>query len=272
MVKSTVCRYEHFHENWYTTWADRLDLEKAGQDLTRPDRQIGRKAWEWCAIAAALEERGFLQSGRDGIGFAVGREVLPSAFAACGVNVLATDLATDEAGWTEAQHAKKAEDLFYPKLVDQQTFADKVQFRGADMRDISDFDDECCDFVWSSCSFEHLGGLDAGLDFVKSGMRLIKPGGIAIHTTEFNVSSNTDTVETGGSVIYRKCDIQKLDYELRLMNCAIEDLDFNPGSHRHDIEYDYPPYFTHSRKHVKLLLSSYVSTSIILIIHKWHSI
>jgi hypothetical protein len=63
------------------------------------------------------------------------------------------------------------------------------------------------DFLWSSCALEHLGSLDAGLDFVVNAMDLLKPGGTAIHTTEFNLSSDDETLTSGPCVIYRRRDI-----------------------------------------------------------------
>jgi Methyltransferase domain len=121
------------------------------------------------------------------------------------------------------------------------------------------------DFIWSSCAFEHLGTLQTGLDFVVEAMSLLKPGGIAVHTTEFNVSSNDATVAEGWAVIYRRSDIERLDGQLRLVCCALEPVDFEAGRHRHDLQYDYPPYFQNGRKHIKLLLEGYVSTSVLLI-------
>jgi len=269
MLTSMVCRYEHFHEEWYVRWAERMQLEPAGQDLHHPERNISRKAWEWCAIAEALRERDMLHDGRAGLGFAVGRELLPSIFASFGANILGTDLGTDEAGWTSTnEHARSAEHLHHPNLVDRPTFERHVRFQFADMNDLDGFADEGFDFIWSSCSFEHLGSLEAGFRFVTEAMRLVKAGGVAVHTTEFNVSSNTETLDSGGSVIYRKQDIEHLDYLFRGKNSALEQVDYFAGTHRHDIDYDFPPYFTHGRKHVKLLLSSFISTSILLIIRK----
>ena len=273
MLTSMICQYEHFHADWYLQWAERMQLEPVGQDLDRPDRNISRKAWEWCAIAAALDERGMLRHGRTGLGFAVGKEPLPSAFAALGVKVLGTDLGTDEAGWTSTnEHARTAEHLYHPSLVDRATFADNVRFQVADMDDLGGFPNDSFDFVWSSCSFEHLGNLAAGLRFVTNAMRVVKAGGVAVHTTEFNVASNTVTLESGGSVIYRKRDIEELEYTLRRNRSALERVDYFAGAHPHDIDYDYPPYFTHGLKHVKLLLAPHIATSILLIIRKGNGI
>jgi hypothetical protein len=269
VLSSMVCRYEHFLTDWYLRWANILQLEPAGQDPLSVDRVIFRKAWEWCAIAQALQERQMLEIGRTGLGFAVGKEGLPSAFAARGVKVLGTDLGSDDAGWgLTNQHARSAEHLYHPALVDARSFEQNVRFQTADMRSLDEFSSQSFDFIWSSCSFEHLGSLQAGLAFVTDAMRIVRTGGVAVHTTEFNVASNTETLESGPSVIYRKQDIEELEYMLRRKNSALEPVDFFAGIHQYDIDYDYPPYFTPARKHVKLVLGSHVSTSILLIIHK----
>ncbi len=210
-----------------------------------------------------------LRSGRSGLGFAVGLEPLASVFASRGVTVLGTDLATDESGWgTTGEHAAAREALWKPELVDRDTFDRNVDFQPADMNNIEDLRSEAYDFVWSSCSFEHLGSLKAGLRFVTDAMRLVKPGGVAVHTTEYNVSSNQETLTSGPNVIYRRRDIEDLDYALRKVSSALEQVDFYAGHHQHDIDYDFPPYFSTDRKHAKLLLGGFISTSLLLIIRK----
>lgn len=117
---------------------------------------------------------------------------------------------------------------------------------------------------------EHLGTLEAGTEFVINSMELVKPGGYAIHTTEFNVSSNSDTINSGVNVLYRQCDLEDLDRKLRAKSCGVSRFDFFAGDDLEDIEFDYPPYFTHGRQHVKLLLDGHVTTSIVLIVRKGH--
>lgn len=150
----------------------------------------------------------------------------------------------------------------------REIFETNVRFQPADMRDISSLAGQSFDFIWSSCSFEHLGSLQAGLRFVMEAMQFIKPGGCAVHTTEYNVSSNRDTLSSGPSVIYRRQDIEALAYGLRTIGCALTPVDFDPGCDRHDLEFDYPPYFCNNRRHIKLLLGPYVSTSMLLVISK----
>ena len=261
MISSMVCRYEHWSTDWYTNWADLFGLP-----FSPTGDQIQRKLWEFCAIGQALEERGMLRPGNSGVCFAAGREFLPSAFAAFGCDILATDLATDQGKW-ETQHAASPDDLFYEHMVTREDFDKHVKFRHVDMRDIRGIEPDRYDFLWSSCSLEHLGSLDAGLNFVTNAMKFLRSGGIAVHTTEFNLSSNDKTITSGSNVVYRRCDIEELDRRLRRMRCGLEPVDFDGGYHPFDLDYVSPPH-TESKPHIKIELGGYISTSILLIIHK----
>ena len=234
-----------------------------------PDNPQGyRKVWEWAAILEALEQRAMLSHGIKGFGFAVGREPLPAIMASRGVEVLATDLAQDSGGWAETgQHAATREALFHEHLVSRKDFNLLVSFEPADMNDLSGMSGGY-DFLWSSCAFEHLGTLEHGLAFVENAMRLLKPGGLAIHTTEFNVSSNLLTSSEGSDCIYRRCDIEELDYRLRRMSGGLEAIDFDPGAHPCDLLYDTPPFYKRGRVHIKLELDGHICTSILLIARK----
>jgi SAM-dependent methyltransferase len=268
---SSVCRYEHFFADWYQRWAPRLKLDRPDLDPNSTVALVQRKAWEWCAIAQAMEERGMLVPGKSGCGFAVGTEPLPSSFAARGVQILATDqpLTASVTPWaTGNQHAASLEALYHPDIIDLETFERNVRFKPVDMRDLDLPWETTYDFIWSSCSLEHLGTLEAGMTYVLKAMELVKPGGVAVHTTEFNLSSNLETVEEGANVIYRRQDLERLDGRLRRLSCGLSQLDLYGGDHQYDIEFDYPPYFTHGRNHVKLLLDGYVATSVIMVIRK----
>lgn len=262
MLDSVTCRQEHFRSDWYKQWVERYSFETI----------LHRKLWEWCAISQALDERGFLTDGKKGLCFAAGQEPLVSMFASRGCQIEATDLAGEmeesEVWKTTGQHSTGLDILHQEKLIDRKTFEERVTFYPADMRDLSGLAKESYDFIWSSCALEHLGSLDLGMTFVSEAMELLKPGGIAVHTTEINVGSLDETVETGGAVIYRKKDIEGLDAKLRRNGMALERLDLFPGSEIHDRQFDYPPYGAHGRAHVKLELDGHVCTSQLLIAYR----
>jgi hypothetical protein len=150
-------------------------------------------------------------------------------------------------------------------ICDKEIFDKRVSYRPVDMNDIpADLVD--FDFNWSSCSFEHLGTLEKGSRFLKNQMKTLKPGGWAVHTTEYNVSSNDETQENNDTVIYRQRDIERVVNELRSEGHFAEELDFSIGGLPEDFMVDTEP---HEQKvHLKLQVDKYVVTSIGLIIRK----
>ena len=265
MLGSVVCRFEHFKTDWYGRWYDALRL------APRPeDPPYHRKMWEYCAVAQTLSERGKLQPGMRALGFAVGVEPLPSLFALHGVDVLATDIVpTSTMGkvWGRVnQHPRSADDLYRDAIVDRSTFDARVRFEFADMNGRWPFEEGSFDFVWSCCAFEHLGNLERGMRFVQRSSKLLKKGGIGVHTTEYNCSSNDATVTRGKGVIYRRRDIEELDRRLRVEKRCLAKMDFDPGDHEYDRNYDTLPYHpldTPGQQHVKLYFDGFVATSML---------
>lgn len=270
MLRSAVCRREHFDTGWYARAAAMIGVQPGVQPRTSTPVSY-RKLWEWCAILEVLNSRDMLQSGRRGLGFAVGTEPIPSALAAQGVEVVATDLMASDGNadrWSASgQHATTLNGLFHPHLVNERAFRDLVQFTPTDMRDLSALPDAAFDFVWSSCALEHVGKLQDGWKFALDAMRLLKPGGVAVHTTEYNVSSN-DRTTTKQDCLYRKRDVEDLDRLLRPMRCGLEVVDWDCGTHADDLDYDVVPYFQGTSPHIKLMLDGFISTSMILVIRK----
>jgi hypothetical protein len=192
-----------------------------------------------------LESLDMLKPGRRGLGFGVGREPVVSGFAARGVEVTATDLAPDAqeaTAWVRsAQHASNIDGLLNPKVCDPDDFRRLVSWRPVDMRDIPK-DLEGYDFCWSTCAFEHLGSLENGLDFVEASVGTLRPGGIAVHTTEFNVSSNDATLETGATVVYREKDLTAFRDKMEAKGHEVAAFDFHRGVGVLDEYVDVPPF------------------------------
>lgn len=241
------------------------------QRLHSPAR-FSRKQWEFSYILQALSVHGMLVPGITGVGFGCGREPLAGLFASCGCYVLATDLdhvEAQEKGWTHTlQHSATIDELYIAaqELVSRSEFDEKVQFRPVDMNAIPADLYESFDFTWSACAFEHLGSLRQGMDFVKNSIKCLKSGGVAVHTTEFNLSSDTETCETSGCSIYRAQDIKQLIAELEAEGYEVMPLNLNTGDSPVDNHIDMPPYgFS---PHLKLQLEQYTVTSIGIIIRK----
>lgn len=258
-LRSRLCTQEQFGTAEYASWCSRLRMTPA----------LHRKQWEYVFICQALEERGLLGPGRRGIGFGVGSEPLPALFASLGCEIVASDLGLEEAieaGWLNGnQHATGIHALNAKGICPPDAFNRLVSFRVEDMNDISPDLHGGFDFTWSSCCFEHLGSIEHGLRFVEESVKLLKPGGVAVHTTEFNLSSNDDTVFEGGCVIFRRRDIDRLAQRLTAAGHRIS-LDYSEGDGPADRHVDVPPY-TQS-PHLRLQLEGFVSTSIGLIVQR----
>jgi hypothetical protein len=90
-------------------------------------------------------------------------------------------------------------------------------------------------------------------------MDCLKPGGVAVHTTEFNLGTNDRTLETNAVVAYRKKDIEALALRLIAKGYRIPQINFSPGDRMLDRVVDRPPY---GHSHLKLLYARHLLTSI----------
>lgn len=257
-LKSRLCSQAQFETPWYGYWCNEFRDTPAWQ----------RKQWEWCYIAQALNERGVLRPGSRGLGFGVGEEPLTGVFAARGCSVLATDLdASDSRSkvWAAThQHAATLAGLNSRHICDPDQFKERVTYRPADMNAIPP-EFTGYDFVWSSCSLDHVGTLDKAKQFIVNSLACLKPGGVAVHTTEFNVSSNHQTITEGETVVFRQSDVQQLAQQLRRNGHEIE-IDWTLGNGIADNCVDVFPY--DNKILLRLQLHQYVITSIGLIIKK----
>lgn len=258
--RSESCTSHHFHYELYDYWCEQIKEPKT----------FHRKQWEFVYISQALHERGLLQEGSRGLGFGVGREPLVSLFASRGCSIVATDLAADEVvnkGWAETgQHAASLEVLNTRGICDPKVFSARATFRPVDMNNIPS-DLEGFDFCWSACALEHLGSLQNGAVFVEKSVDTLRPGGIAVHTTEYNLTSDNDTVSTGNTVLYRHRDIMALIKKLRDAGHKVEPLMIHLGSTHVDKHIDLPPY-QGPQPHLRIRLGSYAITSVGLIIQR----
>ena len=279
MLRSQLCSAESLRSPALTAWAQRLRSVWDAQGVDEREVMLHRKMWEWLFIAEALRERGLLAAGRRGLGFGVGQEPLVACFAAEGCDLVATDQPHELAvrsGWTDSsvEWAGGLENLPTYGLLSAAELGRRVTYRDVDMNHLPE-DLRGFDFTWSSCALEHLGSLGAGADFVVAQMDCLRPGGVAVHTTEYLVASGggdssgttptpTSTVEAGGTVFYRRSDVADLVDRLRRDGHAI-DMDYSLGAAPEDLHVDVPPY---TDVHLRTQLGEYVTTSMALIITK----
>ncbi len=257
--KSELCKAKDIQSEWYKKWCTELKEEP----------KFHRKQWEYTYIMQALWERECIKEGKKGLAFAVGTEPLPSIFAKYGCQILATDIHPEkgtELGWTNAnQLCFGIEDLNIRQLCDDTTFFERVKYCPVDMNNIPE-EVKGYDFNWSSCSFEHLGTIEKGLAFLKNQLNTLKPGGWAVHTTEYNISSNDQTLDNNNTVIFRAKDIEHIVGILRKDGHLVEELDYSFGGLPEDFYVDLFPY--KGDTHLRLQIGEYVATSIGLIIQK----
>lgn len=256
---SQACTQSQMEEAHYSHWCS----------LIREQPRMHRKQWEFAYILQALHMHDMVEEGRRGLGFGVGREPLAAVFANRGVEILATDLAADEAmglGWVDTdQHAESKKLMNDRGICDQDVFDRLVDFRFMDMNKIDRSLYGQFDFVWSACAFEHLGSIAKGLEFVANSVKCLKPGGIAVHTTEFNCSSDSDTVDNASTVLFRKRDFESLHKRLQLKGYEI-DFNFNLGEQPLDLHIDTPPY--KQDDHLKLQIEQFTVTSFGILVRK----
>lgn len=254
---STICKQVHWEAPEFRYACDEI--------LEIP--RFHRKQWEYVFILNNLKIHNKLREGCRGLGFGCGTEPLGQVFTKYCAEVVLTD-APDAGNWSQGnQYSSKLENCFkYTEITSREHFYKYATHRAVDMCAIpddllrSDFD-----FIWSSCALEHLGSLEAGVQFVKNAMLCLKPGGLAVHTTEYNLTSDTDTIKSGGYVLYRKQDIEKLVDEIKAMGHAVAPLDLERGNLPLDMQADATASGT---KHVTVSNGKHEFTSIGLVIIK----
>lgn len=266
LPQSEPCSYASFTGAKLQYWAEKM-RPYWDESHTNGNPPLHRKIWEWAFIASALADTGMLKPGKLGLGFGVGKEPLVPLFASLGCQLLATDQSDQDAessGWKSTnQFAGRLEQLNDKSLCSGETFNQNVKFRTVDMRyipgDLRNFD-----FNWSSCAFEHLGSIENGIRFINKQLDTLKPGGIAIHTTEFNISSNLDTVESGPTVLFRRRDFEFMQKHLERLGHEMR-LNFTLGNTEFDLHVDKPPW---QGAHLRLESDGYVITSFGIVIRK----
>lgn len=258
MPYSTCASHDFFHPEY-----------KRLSELIGVPEALHRKNWEWVFVVHHAFKTGAVGPGRRALVFGVGNEQLPATFARVGTFVTATDAPAKigvEQGWQIGpQFASGLAAL--PHLdMDRAEFERLVEWRECDMNAIepslTDYD-----FCWSCCCLEHLGSLRQGLDFIINSVeKTLKLGGVAVHTTEFNLSSDVDTLETGQTVLYRRRDLDAFVTELRARGHTVEPFRIAPDSLVIDGYVDTPPYS--AVPHLKLKLGNFACTSAGLVVRR----
>ena len=266
-LTSRLCRQADFAEPWFRAWCDALHLKPL----------LHRKIWEYAFVLQAIRENGALRGGARGVGFGCGEEPVASLLASRGIDVTVTDLAPEQSkglGWVATgQHTSSLHKAYYPDLVSQDEFDRRVRLEYVDMNAIPASMNEGYDFCWSICALEHLGSIRKGLDFIKNSMKVLRPGGVAIHTTEFNLT-NEETVDNWQTVLFQQKHFMLLAEELKVEGYEMLPLDVDPGDAFLDKFVDLPPYDwgtimqLKETTHLKVAIDGFPSTCVGIIVRK----
>lgn len=227
-----------------------------------------RKAWETYLILQALWQHGCFGVGKEGLGFGVGREPLPAYFASKGCTVLATDMpVSDEARrkWKDTgQHSLGDIEKFNQHgLCSKDLLISRVEYRAVDMNYVPE-DLKNFDFVWSAGSLDHVGSIMEAFNFIITSLRCLRPGGIAVHTTEYSLLPGNIKASKGDTVFFRKEDVETLYDTLKKLGYVLPPLNLSRGKKPLDSQHDKPPYT--SEPHLSLESCDLINTSIVFVV------
>lgn len=270
-LQSKASTQSDIESEWSAHWASELKTPVI----------YHRKLWELTYVLQAIFEHGHLTPAARGLGFGCGREPIASYLASAGVAVTITDLAHAEAharGWVQTdQHVDGLEAAHMPHLVSREVFSEKVDHAFVDMNAIPptlrDYD-----FCWSTCAMEHLGSIKQGLAFVENSLATVRPGGLSVHTMEFNVESDGPTIDNWVTVLFQRKHIETLAAELRARGHIVAELNFDTGTKPMDQFIDVPPWLHDlppeywnrlgNPYHLKVGIDGFVSTCFGIIVVK----
>ena len=273
-LKSKPSTQTDMESDWVAYWCSQLKTPVV----------FHRKLWELSYVLQALYDHGHIRKGARALGFGCGQEPIPSYLAAAGVMITVTDIPPDRmeaAGWAASgQHSASLEQAFREHLVSREQFERNVNFKFVDMNEIPE-SLRNYDFCWSVCALEHIGSIRAGLDFIANSIDTLRPGGLAVHTTEFNFSNDKETIDNWPTVLFQRKHFQQLAADLQSRGHSVAELDFDVGHKPLDRFIDLPP-FSHDwpeqlRKewsgdeaHIKISIDGFPATCFGLIVKKGH--
>jgi SAM-dependent methyltransferase len=240
--------------NWSRYWSAQI----------RERHAIHRRAWEHAFVLQALAQMGKMQQGMSGLGFASGGP-LPAYLASKGCDLTVVDAQTPA-----------ADALFRSELLDRPAFDRKVKLRAADMSAIPQ-DLRGFDFCWSVGKLQHAGSVDRAMKFMEDMVDTLKPGGVAVHTTEFNFTIDDQNIDNWQIVLFQRRHFEEMAQRLARKGCRVLPLDFNVGSRPLDRFIDVPPLemespnikdWSRDSMHIKVSIDGFPCTSFGMIVIK----
>jgi hypothetical protein len=206
---------------------------------------LQNKQWQYFMVLQSAYALLDPSPAKRAIGFGVGREPLPALLASWGWSVVASDYFDGDhaVDWSRTDQMVSARDDLNDRAICPPREFDRLcSLENIDMNTIPPQYDGGFDLVWSLCALGHIGGYWAGLDFVRSSLRLLRPGGIAVHTTEMDLSSDLVTLDTPGLSLYRRRDLEQFLEDVRNEGYVVRLHDFNMGPGILENYVDAPPF------------------------------
>tara|TARA_E500000331_G_C17179964_1_gene680100 strand:+ start:126 stop:1124 length:999 start_codon:yes stop_codon:yes gene_type:complete len=260
---SDLCRFEDMHSPEYRYICNNIfKLPVCYQ----------RKQWEWLYIYFRLLENKVLENNKKGLGFGVGTEPLAAIFANLGCKILATDAPLENnSEWIKTgQHSSEIKSLQNENIISNKEFNNLCSFKVLDMNVHEDIP-YGYDFQWSSCVIEHLGSLEMIKRFLIESSKKLNKGGIAVHTTELNLTSNENTYNHPQCYVFRRKDLDQLSLELKDNGLNMKSIIYNVGNHPYNYSVDIPDIKGFGNDlHLRSLIGGYVCTSVGIVISKFN--
>lgn len=212
---SQLCTAAQFDEPVFLEVMEALGL--------RPGR--GRGQWEQAWIVSTLATEGMVAPGRTGLALEPGRQRIAAVLASRGVAVQAVGRPGPGPKGAEARRLE----LFYPEILALEDFDAMVGFAELDPLEPERLPTGSFDFCWSNGQVQGRGSVAAALDFIEASLVPLRPGGLALHSCIFNLSSDSLTWELPDLVVLRKSDIERLAERLHGAGHQVLTLNTHPG-------------------------------------------
>ena len=154
-----------------------------------PVEQQNRKAWEVGMVVHALDQLGAITPTAEILGIGAAKEETISLLSPHVKRVFATDIYLDKGAWTD-WHGQEL-------MIDASRFMAvpfnrrRVVWQHVDGRSLP-YEDNSFDAIFSSSSFEHFGSENDIRQAISEACRVLKPGGVAVISTEFKISGPRD--------------------------------------------------------------------------------
>jgi hypothetical protein len=214
-----------------------------------------RSAWEQVWVAAVLATEGMIAPGRRLLAIEAGRERIAALVASRGADVVATGPAMP----TPADAELRRTQMFYPEVVHIEEFDRRVGVTALDPTALFTLPPGSFDACWSFGMPSRLGSVDAALAFFEASLGPLRPGGIALHCFDFNLTSDARTWDLPDLVILRRRDIETLARHLHEGGHRLLPLNTHPGADPADEQVTTEPGSTpgHRQRHGFVVSTSF---------------